>query len=72
MTFGNIKILFFTEKTCLTMRDLETASLGKEGETVTAVVLHTQDMGLTYFLCPMDIEMISHVSDILPGQVRLA
>ncbi|XP_033208088.1 uncharacterized protein LOC117167339 [Belonocnema kinseyi] len=58
------------EKTCLTMRDLETASLGKEGETVTAVVLHTQDTGLTYFLCPMDIEMISHVSDILPGQIE--
>ena len=62
---------YFTEKTCFVMRDLETATLGKVGEIVNALVLHTEEVGTTYFMCPMDIEMVGHVSDILPGQVNL-
>lgn len=70
--FGNIKIFFLTEKTCFTMQDLETATLGKVGDTVEAVLLHTENVGVTYFMCPMDLEMARYVEDILPGQVCLA
>ncbi|XP_033208839.1 uncharacterized protein LOC117167777 [Belonocnema kinseyi] len=58
------------EKTCFTMEDLETATLGKVGDTVEAVILHTENVGFTYFMCPMDFEMARYVENILPVQIE--
>lgn len=58
------------EKNCFELKDLPVAPLGKEGDVVSVIVLHTQDEGLDYFMCPYDIELVSHVSDVLPSLIQ--
>lgn len=45
--------------------------LGKKGETLSAFLLFTQKPGIEYFMCPLDIELISHVQETLPTLVSI-
>lgn len=45
--------------------------LGEKGDTVTACILYTQHAGSEYFMCPLDIDLIAHVQDTLPGMVSI-
>lgn len=43
--------------------------MGEKGTTMTAFILHAQDVGNEYFMCPFDIDLITHVQDTLPNLV---
>lgn len=51
--------------------DIKIASLGHVGDTVEAVVLYVRENDrTTYMMAPSDVELITHISDVLPNMVN--
>ncbi|XP_015433179.1 PREDICTED: uncharacterized protein LOC107189208 isoform X2 [Dufourea novaeangliae] len=54
------------DTTCYTLNDLNVISLGKVGDIVKAIILHSIEDGYKYTLCPLDYNLVTHVLDIMP------
>jgi len=52
------------------LNDIKIASLGRVGDIVDAVVIHIRkDNKTTYMLSPFDIELVTHVIQVMPTMV---
>ncbi|XP_043460840.1 uncharacterized protein LOC122497659 [Leptopilina heterotoma] len=58
------------EKTCFMLDTFPCVRLGEKGDTVTVCLLYTQHAGTEYFMCPLDIDLIAHVQETLPGMLQ--
>jgi len=55
------------------MTDMKVASLGNVGDTVDALILFTQKTKKEYLmLAPMDIDLVTHITEVMPSQVNVA
>ncbi|KAF7412599.1 hypothetical protein HZH66_001495 [Vespula vulgaris] len=54
------------DKIVYMINDINIFPLGDIGETVNVLVLSTIKEGVDYFMCPLDIELITHINEILP------
>lgn len=53
------------------LNDIEVASLGRVGDTVDALVLFLREDDRTkYIMGPLDFELITHVSEVMPVMVN--
>ncbi|XP_054002294.1 uncharacterized protein LOC128889026 [Hylaeus anthracinus] len=52
--------------TCYTLNDIAVASLGKVGDVVNVAVAHVLEAGYKYTMYPLDYDLITHISDIMP------
>ncbi|XP_047363694.1 uncharacterized protein LOC124954586 isoform X1 [Vespa velutina] len=52
------------------INDMNIVPLGDVGQTVNVLVLSTIKEGVDYFMCPLDIEVITHVHEILPSLIN--
>lgn len=53
--------------------DIKIASLGRVGDTVEALLLYVrEDNRTTYMMSPFDMELITHVFDVMPAMVNNA
>lgn len=53
------------------MNDINVIPLGDVGQTVNVLILTIIKEGVDYFMCPLDIEVITHIHEILPPLVNL-
>jgi len=55
------------------LADMKVTSLGNVGDTVDALVLFTQKNKEEYLmLAPMDIDLVTHITEVMPSQVNVA
>lgn len=59
------------DKTVYLMNDINILPLGDVGQTVNVLILTIIKEGVDYFMCPLDIEVITHIHEILPPLVNL-
>ncbi|EFN81930.1 RING finger protein 17 [Harpegnathos saltator] len=60
----------FDDNTCYMLNDIEIAPLGKVGDTVELLVLYGNGDGLVYMMSPSDIDLITHVTDVMPELIK--
>ncbi|XP_070171251.1 uncharacterized protein Vret [Polyergus mexicanus] len=62
----------YRDNTCYMIHDIEFASLGQVGDVLNAVVLHIpkEDGGTKYMIGPFDIELHTHVTEVMPKLLR--
>lgn len=53
------------------INDIKIASLGNKGETVKAVITHTGQVGKQYMLSPMDIDVWTHIDQVMTPMVNV-
>ncbi|XP_012142298.2 vreteno [Megachile rotundata] len=58
------------DKTCYMINDINVVSLGNVGDTIEVLVLHSIEDGYKYTVCPVDYDLITHVYDIMPKQMK--
>ncbi|KAM0736231.1 Protein vreteno [Formica fusca] len=60
------------DNTCYMINDVEFASLGQVGDILNALVLHIpkEDGGTRYMIGPCDIELYTHVTEVMPKLLR--
>lgn len=51
--------------------NMEVASLGREGDTINAIILNIIADGQKYFMCPVDGDLIFYIEKILPALVNI-
>ncbi|XP_015176240.1 PREDICTED: MATH and LRR domain-containing protein PFE0570w-like [Polistes dominula] len=58
------------DKTVYTVTDIDALPLGNIGDTVKVVILHVIEENSEYFMCNLDLELITHVHEILPQLMK--
>ncbi|XP_071557115.1 uncharacterized protein Vret isoform X2 [Temnothorax nylanderi] len=58
------------DNTCYMIDDIESASLGRVGETVNAAILCKKDARTMYMTSSVDVELMTHISQVMPTMLK--